>query len=446
MAGKVAPDANGSNGAFEEAKPGTLPIASRMAAGSTGDDVDVSGESKMFMILVLIMQIVIAVLLGAMGVEVALDPDLRGKYGYFRDVNIMIFFGFGMLMTFLRRYGYSAIGYCMIVSALCAQFSLPLKLLLMGSHGGGDHNYVDLVGLMEGLFCAGAVMISYGAVLGKTSPTQLFVMGILESVFFWINTRLVFTDIGAHDVGGGMVIHSFGCYFGLAATVFFTKADTKDRPDEAACYSSDLFSLMGTLLLWLLWPSFNAAVAGTPAAENLAIANTFVSLCGCVLGTALTTRLLCGGRFDTVHIQNATLAGGVMMGTVGDFPLGLHTACIAGFLSGILSTFGYVVITPKLNKMGIQDVCGVNNLHGMPGIAGALLAVAVVEIEGAGKASTQLVALACTLGIAIVSGAITGKIMQLMDSCTVKIPAQGMFNDKTFWNIPTDYVCVVDEV
>ncbi len=32
--------------------------------------------------------------------------------------------------------------------------------------------------------------------------------------------------------------------------------------------------------LWLLWPSFNAAVAGSPEAENMAVANTFVSLCG----------------------------------------------------------------------------------------------------------------------------------------------------------------------
>jgi hypothetical protein len=67
-------------------------------------------------------------------------------------------------------------------------------------------------------------------------------------------------------------------------------------------------------------------------------------------------------------------------------------------------------------------------------------------MQDVGKASTQLAALGCTLGIALVSGAIVGKIMQLLDSCTVKIPAKGMYNDQMFWNTPTDYVCVVDGV
>lgn len=42
--------------------------------------------------------------------------DYDRFYYVFRDVNIMIFFGFGFLMTFLRRYGFSAIGYTFVIS------------------------------------------------------------------------------------------------------------------------------------------------------------------------------------------------------------------------------------------------------------------------------------------------------------------------------------------
>ena len=47
----------------------------------------------------------------------------------------------------------------MLISALCAQFSYAFRIVF-----DGDHPHVALEQLMEGLFCAGAVMISYGAV------------------------------------------------------------------------------------------------------------------------------------------------------------------------------------------------------------------------------------------------------------------------------------------
>lgn len=39
----------------------------------------------------------------------------------------MIFVGFGFLMTFLRKYGYSATGYTLFMAALVVQWSVLMK-------------------------------------------------------------------------------------------------------------------------------------------------------------------------------------------------------------------------------------------------------------------------------------------------------------------------------
>ena len=59
-----------------------------------------------------------------------------------------------------------------------------------------------------------------------------------------------------------MTIHVYGAYFGMALTRFLTNKNTRGHPDNCSCYSSDIFSLAGTAALWIMWPSFNAAVAG----------------------------------------------------------------------------------------------------------------------------------------------------------------------------------------
>lgn len=41
----------------------------------------------------------------------------------FQDIHVMIFVGFAYLMTFLRRYGYSATGFNMFLGALVVQWA-----------------------------------------------------------------------------------------------------------------------------------------------------------------------------------------------------------------------------------------------------------------------------------------------------------------------------------
>ena len=54
-------------------------------------------------------------------------------------------------------------------------------------------------------FAAAAVLITYGAVLGKISRAQLLVVGMLEIVFFTINEWIVVKYLKISDTGGSMI-------------------------------------------------------------------------------------------------------------------------------------------------------------------------------------------------------------------------------------------------
>mmetsp|Transcript_87825 Transcript_87825/g.272978 ORF Transcript_87825/g.272978 Transcript_87825/m.272978 type:complete len:403 (-) Transcript_87825:723-1931(-) len=347
-------------------------------------------------------------------------------YVMFIDVSVMIFFGFGFLMTFLRRYGYSAVGLCVITSCLTIQFSLVMQGLLKDQLPQGG--YMNLFTLINGLFCAGAVMISMGASLGKLSASQLIVMALCETVLYWAAFYVYMMKIGAHDAAGGITLHAFGAYFGLAVAFVFSNPTTLEHEDNKSIYSSDLFSLAGSLFLWILWPSFCAAVAEPGAPQFYAVTNTFISLVGSTMGFAIISRLLHGGSFNVVEMQNATLAGGVVMGVPADLSISPAGAMTIGLIAGVVSTLGFARLDLG-ELLGLGDSCGVHNLHGMPGLlsglAGLFLANPVKQGLG----------MVCTLGMAIAGGLLTAAIMRLLPS----VKDSEAFNDVAMWEVPDDY-------
>ena len=62
--------------------------------------------------------------------EVSADTDtaspshLEEVYPLFQDVHVMVFIGFGFLMTFLRKYGYSAIGMTFLLGCIAFQWAI----------------------------------------------------------------------------------------------------------------------------------------------------------------------------------------------------------------------------------------------------------------------------------------------------------------------------------
>lgn len=65
--------------------------------------------------------------------------------------------------------------------------------------------------------------------------------------------------------------------------------------------------------------------------------------------------------------QNATLAGGVAVGSMANLEIAPFGALLLGMVVGVWSVWGYEHVSPFLvDKVGLQDTCGVINLHGAP--------------------------------------------------------------------------------
>ncbi|XP_062394822.1 ammonium transporter Rh type B [Sardina pilchardus] len=386
-----------------------------------------------------------------------IENEFYFRYPSFQDVHVMIFVGFGFLMTFLKRYGFSSVGFNFLIAALALQWATLMQGFFHGMHHGKIH--IGVESMINADFCTGAVLISFGAVLGKTSPVQLLVMAIIEVTLFAVNEFILLGPLGAKDAGGSMTIHTFGAYFGLVvARVLYRPNLDKSKHKNGSVYHSDLFAMIGTIYLWMFWPSFNSAITAHGDDQHRTAMNTYYSLASCTLATYGMSALVCHeGKLDMVHIQNAALAGGVAAGTAGEMMLTPFGSMIVGFLAGVISVLGYRFLSPLMeSKLKIQDTCGVHNLHGMPGVLGAIVgaitaSVASKEVYGDGMADVfpliasgdidastqgvrQAVSLAVTLGMALLGGLITGFILKL--PIYGAPPDTACYEDALYWEVP----------
>ncbi|CAF3618855.1 unnamed protein product [Rotaria sp. Silwood1] len=372
-------------------------------------------------------------------------------YAMFTDIHVMMFVGFGFLMTFLHRYSYSAIAFNFVLCAFTFEWALLMRGYFFDWQMVEKKFVLDIKSLITADFVSVSILISMGAVLGKVNAFQLILMAFCEVpvqvINEWIGSKL----FCANDRGESMFVHVFGAYFGLAVTFVLFRSDMRDSPNEKSRYTSDIFTMIGTIFLFCFWPSFNGATAAGP--ERLrAVINTCVSICSSVIGTFIASSLIRHGKLDMVHVQRSTLAGGVAVGTVASSNIGLHGAMIIGTLAGFISTLGFFAVLPKLELIRIHDTCGVHYLHGIPGIMAGITGIIVASIpERSGfqdhltnlcltgglqrssniQAAYQTAALTLTLAMAIISGLFTGALLRL----PIFAQMSQYFDDEVNWHM-----------
>ena len=319
------------------------------------------------------------------------------------DVLVMLLIGFGFLMVFVRKYGYTSITATYLLVAL----SLPLYMLvrpyLWGS--AADLSITSISMLLFAEFAAASLLIAIGGPLGRVSTSQILLIGLLFTPLYALNEWLLFSGViipaGAFlDTAGSITIHAFGAYFALGLIIMLTTKRDREIKVETS-RGSNQFALLGSAALWIFWPSFCSALAPVDKIPLVAI-NTVLALCGATLATYVFSVLI-RGKIEVSDIANASLAGGVAIGaSVANVTPGW--SMIIGSVAGAISVVGYTIIQPRLQKLtGGVDTCGVHNLHGMPGVFGGLIAMGLVAFP-----LWQLTGIVLTVILAVTMGVIVG--------------------------------------
>lgn len=375
----------------------------------------------------------------------------------YEDTHVMIFIGFGFLMTFLKKYCYSALGFNWFLAALVVQWALLCQSFY---HMKDNTIFLTKKSLLEADVMSATVLITFGALLGIASGTQLLFIAIVETAVACLNLYLVGSVFQASDVGGSIAIHTFGAYFGIgvssALRIKKVDAPAASRLDEPS-YNTDVTAMIGSIFLWIYWPSFNSALTLSDPEYQRAVINTYLSLAAATVTAFIVSSMVNEhkGKFDMVHIQNSTLAGGVAVGSVCNMFISPGIAIAIGIGAGVLSVCGYRYLTPALEKIGVQDTCGVNNLHGMPGLYSGILSILFaalatserygIELDNIFGAMThgrtagsqalyQLAALGVTFVLSYAAGFITGLLAKLPVFEPLKESER--YDDEVNWELP----------
>ncbi|KAJ8318569.1 hypothetical protein KUTeg_003660 [Tegillarca granosa] len=300
------------------------------------------------------------------------DAKYRATQPIQQDVHLIVFIGFGFVMTFLRKYGYSAITFNLVIACVVIQWAIVFRGLIYGNVFEGKRFTLGIKELLSADFAAITVTISIGAVMGKISFLQLLVMAFIEVLLFLINEWLSDSVLKAEDAGKSIYVHTFGAYFGLAVSrVIYCKDLEKfaKLSKDNVTYESTMFSVLGTLFLWAFWPSLNAGSLIIDQ-QHRSVINTYLSLtASSLISFAVSAFLNKNGNLDILHIQRAALAGGVAIGATAHMPIGPWLSLLIGSASGAISTLGFKYLTPVMaDTCSIHDTCGIHNVHGMPGL------------------------------------------------------------------------------
>ena len=374
-------------------------------------------------------------------------------YHFFKDVHIMLFIGFGMLYTLLKDHQWSSVALTLFMGTISIEFSLLCYFLWykLFKENKWEKVSLDFNKLTSIDYFSTTVIITLGAVIGKLSISQYFVICLFETFFASLNYFLCYEKINFLDNGGSLFIHTFGGTFGVVLSVIlfcreneFTSISNNIHLSND--YYSSIFSFIGTIFLWIFFPSFNVANIQYKEDNNneknfsevlryRGIINTYLSMVGSLIGTFVFNPMIHNGKIKVEHLLNSAYVGGIIIGGCCTICTSAWASILIGFIGGSISAICLWKIKSLFKKNKLEDTFGILHTFTIPGILGGFLTCIFIanlkDKEGetyyedlrkyifgekdlkseSVQAGLQVAATCVTLAIAGLSGIITGFVV-----------------------------------
>eukprot|EP01098_Paradermamoeba_levis_P007342 TRINITY_DN3029_c0_g1_i2.p1 TRINITY_DN3029_c0_g1~~TRINITY_DN3029_c0_g1_i2.p1 ORF type:complete len:457 (-),score=138.45 TRINITY_DN3029_c0_g1_i2:142-1512(-) len=393
-------------------------------------------------------------------------------YSFYTHIAIMIFFGWGFLGSWLKKYGFGSLAFSFYISCIAMQWAfLGNGFFRNAEMANYPKIQLNMFTMVEATLCATSLVVSLGAVLGKLGILggEILFYSLFGTLVWCVNYFINILVLKAADHGGAMTVHLFGAVYGAGATIFLSMHwDKKDadlrgekHPDLSSTYTSDLMSMMGTLFLWVMFPSWNAALAPDTSQHRVAI-NTFLGLTSsCIVGFILS-RVFRRKAFDIRDIQSVTLVGGIAMGSGHNLIVTPAVSLLIGGVAAATSMVFDVFVVPFLekripaNRLKVYDTRHVISFHAVPGFIGGVASIIAVvmnskyqfgiDTEAMGfyarnvprQGGYQMACLTISFFIALASGLLVGLVIHLSrGKITQNIP--GPFTDENHFLVPSDF-------
>lgn len=258
--------------------------------------------------------------------------------------------------------------------------------------------------VLMGVICAITVVIAIGVFLGTIKMWQYLLAGVLFGPAFVLVEWWMFSFLkGVIDPGGSMLVHMVAAYWGWGVILTLREKRAFKEPMNVTTHSIS-FVWLASLLLWVLWPSFVTALL--PADEvNWGMITCYMAGIGSII-SAYVCCVIYEKRVNPLVYTYALLCGPVAIGSC-LLVVGPWGALLVGIMAGIISATSFIYIHPRLCKvMGVLDVMGVHNLHGVGGWFGAISCAALAA------GGVNVVSAVGVFVISLVTGMITGLIIK----------------------------------